>query len=86
MREFPGDISIVFGISSLNTRHVSYIGFDRTGFAFWSGRVPGAYKADGTPKDGAINLSITENTKNTVSLEVYGANDNSCAGLHTILD
>ena len=27
---------------------------DRTGFAFDGGRIPGAYKADGTPKDGII--------------------------------
>ncbi len=59
---------------------------DRTGFAFANGRVPGAYKADGTPKDNAVIIYITENTKNTVSLDVTGANANPCVGLQTILD
>ncbi|MDO9634661.1 MAG: T9SS type A sorting domain-containing protein [Paludibacter sp.] len=59
---------------------------DRTGFAFMNGRVPGAYKADGTPKDNAVILYITQNTKNTVSLEVTGANANPCVGLQTIFE
>lgn len=59
---------------------------DRTGFAFSNGRVPGAYKADGTPKDNALVIYITENTKNTVSLEVLGASKNPCVGLQTIID
>lgn len=59
---------------------------DRSGFAFSNGRNPGAYKADGSPKDGAVILYITENTKNTVSLDVTGANANPCIGLETILE
>lgn len=59
---------------------------DRTGFAFANGRVPGAYKADGTVKDNAVILYITQNTKNTVSMTVTGANANPCVGLQTILD
>src|SRR5690606_33330377 len=59
---------------------------DRTGFAFSNGRVPGAYKADGTVKNNAVILYITQNTKNTVSLDVTGANANPCVGLQTILD
>lgn len=59
---------------------------DRTGFAFANGRTPGAYKADGTPKEGAVILYITEKTKNTVSLEVNGANANPCVGLFPILE
>ena len=59
---------------------------DRTGFAFMNGRVPGAYQADGTPKDGAVILYITENSKNKVSLNVTGANANPCVGLQMILD
>lgn len=60
--------------------------YDRTGFAFSNGRVPGAYKMDGTPKDNAIILYITQNTKNTISLDVNGANENPCIGLETILE
>lgn len=58
---------------------------DRTGFAFDGGRIPGAYKADGTPKDGAVIIYITQNTKNTVSLNITGANANPCVGLQNIL-
>lgn len=59
---------------------------DRTGFAFSNGRVPGAYNADGTVKSNAVILYVTQNTKNTVSLNVTGATANPCVGLQTILD
>jgi pectate lyase len=59
---------------------------DRTGFAFSNGRVPGGYNADGTIKSNAVILYITEQTKNTVSLNVTGATTNPCVGLQTILD
>ena len=59
---------------------------DRTGFCFANGRVPGAYKIDGTPKDNAVILYITENTKNTISMNVASANTNPCVGLQAILD
>jgi pectate lyase len=65
---------------------ITVISHDRTGFAFNNGRLPGAYKADGTPKDNAVILYITENTKNTISLNVNGATNNPCIGLQTILD
>ncbi|MBN2167026.1 MAG: T9SS type A sorting domain-containing protein [Marinilabiliaceae bacterium] len=68
------------------TNSVTVYAHDRTGFAFSNGRVPGAYKADGTPKDDAVILYITENTKNKVSLSVNQANLNPCVGLQTILD
>ncbi|MFT3740919.1 MAG: T9SS type A sorting domain-containing protein [Breznakibacter sp.] len=58
---------------------------DRSGFAFSDNRTPGAYKADGTPKDNAVIIYVTENTKNTVSLDVTGANSNPCVGLQAIL-
>jgi len=60
--------------------------YDRTGYAFWKGRTPGAYQADGTPKDRAVVLYITGKTKNTISLDVSGASENPCVGLQTILD
>ncbi|MCB2410655.1 T9SS type A sorting domain-containing protein [Hymenobacter lucidus] len=59
---------------------------DRGGFAFSNGRVPGAYNADGTVKANAVILYITQNTKNTVSLNVTGATVNPCVGLQTILE
>ncbi|KRB54622.1 T9SS type A sorting domain-containing protein [Flavobacterium sp. Root186] len=59
---------------------------DRSGFAFANSRVPGGYNADGTPKSNAVIIYVTEQTKNTVSLDVTGATANPCVGLQTILD
>lgn len=72
--------------TATNTGNITVLEHDRTGFAFSNGRVPGAYKADGTPKANAVILYITQNTKNTVSLTVTGANANPCVGLQTILE
>ncbi len=52
------------------TKTVTVLAHDRTGFAFSNGRVPGAYNADGTLKSGAAILYISENTKNTVTMDV----------------
>jgi pectate lyase len=68
------------------TPPVQVMPHERSGFAFMNGKVPGGYKADGTPKDGAVIIYITENTKNTVSVDVTGANSNPCVGLQAILD
>ena len=78
-------ISAVEGAGT-TTGSITVEAHDRSGFAFSNGRVPGAYKADGTPKTGAVILYITENSKNTISLNVTGANANPCVGLQTILD
>jgi pectate lyase len=72
--------------TATSTGSLTVLAHDRTGFAFNGGRVPGAYKADGTPKDGAVILYITENTKNTISLNVTNANSNPCVGLETIME
>ncbi|WP_374444843.1 T9SS type A sorting domain-containing protein [Epilithonimonas sp.] len=50
---------------------------DRNGFAFNGGRVPGGYKADGTPKDNAVILYITQKSKNTISFNVITNNNGS---------
>ena len=52
------------------TKSVTVLPHDRSGFAFSNGRVPGAYNADGTLKSGAAVLYISENTKNTVTMDV----------------
>jgi pectate lyase len=67
------------------TGSLTAVAQDRNGFAFESGRVPGGYKADGTPKDNAVIVYITPNTKNTVSLNITGASANPCIGLQNIL-
>jgi pectate lyase len=73
-------------VAVLTTNPLIVKGHDRTGFAFSKQREPGAYKADGTPKDNAVVVYVTEKTKNTVSLNVTGASENPCVGLQTILD
>lgn len=67
------------------TGNLTVLAQDRNGFAFDGGRVPGGYKADGTPKDGAVILYITQNTKNTISMNITGASVNPCVGLQNIL-
>lgn len=70
----------------VQTDSIEVLKHDRTGFAFNNGRIPGAYNADGTPKENAIILYISENTKNNISLEVTGANENPCVGIQNILE
>ncbi|MBF4515128.1 T9SS type A sorting domain-containing protein [Flavobacterium sp. ANB] len=67
------------------TGNLTVVAQDRNGFAFEGGRVPGGYKADGTPKDNAVIVYITQNTKNTVSMNITGASANPCVGLQNIL-
>jgi len=67
------------------TSNLTVLAQDRNGFAFDGGRVPGGYKADGTPKDNAVILYITQNTKNTISMNITGASTNPCVGLQNIL-
>ena len=57
---------------------------DRSGFGFVNGTSSGAYNEDGTLKDNALVIYVTENTKNTVSLNVTGAGE--CKGIQAILD
>lgn len=68
------------------TNQVTVQAHDRNGFAFFGGRVPGAYTPEGTPKSDAVILYITQKSKNTISMEVAGANENPCVGIQTILD
>jgi len=67
------------------TSSLTVLAHDRNGFAFDGGRVPGGYNADGTPKAGAVILYITQNTKNTISMDITGASSNPCVGLQNIL-
>lgn len=64
---------------------ITVIAHERTGFAFSGGTSSGAYNDDGTLKAGAKVLYITEQTKDTVSMEVAGATVNPCVGLQNIL-
>ena len=72
--------------TGITSGSISVLAHDRSGFAFSNGRIPGAYKADGTPKDNSVVLYVTENSKNTISMDVTGANANPCVGLQMILE
>lgn len=75
----------VEGIAA-STASLTVLPYDRNGFAHQGGRIPGGYNMDGTLKTNAVVIYITQNTKNTVSLTVTGANANPCVGLQAILD
>ena len=81
-------IPVTAGVEGIATvsNSVTILSYDRNGFAHSNGKVPGAYNLDGTLKPNAVILYITEDTKNTISLTVTGANSNPCVGLQAILD
>lgn len=60
---------------------------DRSGYAFADGHMPGAYKADGTLKDNAVVVYITEENKDkvTVKLNAEGKGDVDCVGVQNII-
>lgn len=65
------------------------IAHDRAGFAFNNGHVPGAYNTDGTLKSGAVVIYVSENTKNTVTLDVQTKSDGTtttCKSFQGILN
>ena len=57
-------------IDSAESDLVAVDSFIREGFAFSGGEIPGAYNADGTPKEGARVLYITPENVNTVKMAV----------------
>ncbi|MFD0989223.1 T9SS type A sorting domain-containing protein [Mariniflexile jejuense] len=81
-------VPVISGIegNASTTSSITVIPHDRAGFAFSNNRIVGAYNLDGTVMTGAVILYITEDTKNTIELNVTGANANPCIGLQTILD
>ena len=65
---------------------INVIPHDRAGFAFSNNRIAGAYNLDGTPQSDAVILYITEETKNTIELNVTGASTPTSVGVQDILD
>lgn len=62
---------------------------DRAGFAFLNNKVPGGYKADGTLKDNAVVLYITDKNKDSITFDVVTSNKGAtttCTGFQTILN
>ena len=71
------------------SENISVEAHDRTGFAWVNGETTGAYNMDGTLKENANVLYITEDTKNAVSLEVQTSSNGrteTAQGLQNILD
>ena len=74
--------------ASTTSKSLTVKAHDRAGFAFSNNHVPGAYKADGTLKSGAVVLYVTESTKNTIKLDVVTSSKGAtteCVGLQNIL-
>ena len=75
--------------ASTTSKSLTVKAHDRAGFAFSNGRVPGAYKADGTLKDGAAVIYVTESTKNSVTMDVTmnaKGTKNTCKSFQGILN
>ena len=60
--------------TSVTTDEVTVVNYDRTGFGWVNGTSSGAYNEDGTLKDNAIVLYLTEETKDTMTLDVVTSN------------
>ena len=74
--------------ASTTSKSLEVKAHDRSGFAFSNNHVPGAYKADGTLKSGAVVLYVTESTKNSIKLDVVTSSKGAtteCVGLQNIL-
>ncbi len=69
-------------------KSVTVAAHDRSGYAFADGHVPGAYKADGTLKDNAIVVYVTNENKDTVtaSLNAEGKGNVDCVGVQKIVE
>lgn len=68
---------------------IEVISYNREGFAFSNNQVPGAYNLDGTLKDNAVVLYLTEQTKDKMKLDVVTSSKGSSetfVGLQNILN
>ncbi len=67
---------------------VTVTAHDRSGFGFVNGTSSGAYNDDGTLKSNAVVLYVTEDTKDTVSMDVTTSSKGAttaCTGIQNIL-
>ncbi|MCL2879507.1 MAG: Ig-like domain-containing protein, partial [Treponema sp.] len=88
VKALPVSASGIEGTNPAYARDIGVLAHVRAGFAFNAGVVPGAYKADGTPKDGARILYVTDQNKDTVSLSVMtsATKEQVFTGLDEILE
>lgn len=69
--------------------NIEVIGHDRTGFAFSNGKVPGAYNMDGTLKNNAQVIYVTNENKDNITCDVYMNGKGTltqCIGFQEILN
>ncbi len=71
------EVKVSVGSYSVNIQNVSVSAYDRSGYAHYGAKKAGldgigAYKNDGTPKDNAQIIYVTEETKNTVKATIDG--------------
>lgn len=71
-------------LPALVTGTLEVLSHERTGYAFFGGSVPGAYKMDGTLKDKAQVVYITEENKNSVKLGSYTGLQNIVSNVNKI--
>lgn len=73
--------------SKASQTNASCYAHDRSGYAFEDGHSPGAYNADGTLKNGAIVVYVTNQNKDsvTVSLNAEGKGEVPCTGVQNII-
>jgi pectate lyase len=74
-------------LSSSSDAAVTVLAHDRTGFAFISATTPGAYNSDGTLKPSAYVIYLTNNNKDSVTMNVYTSSTKTtaCTGIVNIL-
>ncbi|MGN0804197.1 MAG: Ig-like domain-containing protein [Candidatus Coproplasma sp.] len=88
MKVVPTDADKIEMESYTEIKNIKVEAHDRSGYGFVNGTSSGAYNEDGTLKSNAVVLYITEETKDTVSLDVVtsskGATTNY-VGLQNIL-
>ncbi len=58
--------------SEYSSATMTVVDHDRSGFAFTGSTTPGAYNSDGTLKDGAVVIYLTQANKNSVTATIGG--------------
>ncbi|MCQ2216669.1 MAG: InlB B-repeat-containing protein [Bacteroidales bacterium] len=74
--------------SATTVKNIGVEAHDRAGFAFMNGVVPGAYKSDGTLKDGAKVFYVNNSNFNTITWEINKdakGTKQTCVGVQGIL-
>lgn len=75
-------------VAAITSSEVTVSANDRSGYAFVNGNSSGAYNDDGTLKDNAVVVYVTEDNKDTVtaSLNKEGKGEVTCTGIFDIIE